>query len=467
MPPLSVPRRAGRLIATRQPHRELAGSGDGPQGDQGPVARRGGGALPLAAGCGPAGDAGPRSRRGDRRAVRLAGPVFPCHWPRLGGLRVMIRPPVAGIRVPRPVVALPRRRARGRVPCRGGGVAAVAACGCLPGTAWPRQMTRSVLRLGTGTVALGWTVPDGGGPRSVVTVVPCHTARAAGVRRGCRVLAAGGAVDRGCWAPFAVVTGVQRVKALAAVRRPVSGRGWMVPAGPWALPGQSPCHCARAVLRGRGRGAGLDAAHGPWLYRLAGARRPRGLRLGTGMVACGWTVPDGPGCCPGGITGRPTAAGAGRRDGEAVEAAARPAGAVAARDRRGRRARARAPGSAPGRMCCGLDGAAGASGVVGAPGARRARRASGPRRGDREPHRRRLMVAGGAGPFRGAARSARAARHRSGKPHRRGTGGVCAGLDGAGRVGAAGRLPAPALPRCVLPSRPRRGRVGPWASPGR
>ena len=122
MPPLSVPRGAGRPQLAGCPCRpELAGSGDGPQGDQGPVARRGGGAPPLAAGCGPAGDAGPHSRRGDGGAVAFAGPVFPCHWPRLGGLRMVTLCPMPGCRVLLLAVVLPRRRARGRGPCCGGG----------------------------------------------------------------------------------------------------------------------------------------------------------------------------------------------------------------------------------------------------------------------------------------------------------------------------------------------------------
>ena len=46
-------------------------------------------------------------------------------------------------------------------------------------------MTRSVLRLGAGAVALGWMLPltgDGGAPLVVPVIVPCCTALAAELR---------------------------------------------------------------------------------------------------------------------------------------------------------------------------------------------------------------------------------------------------------------------------------------------
>ena len=127
-------------------------------------------------------------------------------------------------------------------------------------------MTRSVLRLGTGTVARGWMVPDGGGTVfMVVTVVPRHTARA-GVRRGCRV--AGGwtvPLTGGVRAALTVVTGVRALRPLRW-----SGGRWRGAAGRARWP----------VRVGRARlGVPQDA---------------RSVLRGTGTVARGWTVPAGP-----------------------------------------------------------------------------------------------------------------------------------------------------------------------------
>ena len=166
----------------------------------------------------------------------------------------------------------------------------------LPGTAFPRQVTRAVARLGTATAARGWTVPDGGGNGAVTCAMSARTA----VRRGT------GMTARGCTVPAGGGNGaVMRAHcpARAAVRRcsGAVGFGWTVPDG-CGVVDTVPAMCAQTArtevrLPTSSAVRGWTVPDGPCALtvpRIRAHAARAAVRRGSGTARLGWTVPAGP-----------------------------------------------------------------------------------------------------------------------------------------------------------------------------
>src|SRR6266704_374678 len=208
---------------------------------------------PVRARCGLRRDGRGRHLGGGADAGGGAGPVLPCHKPRLRGLLVMTGP---GRRagVPRGVttrLALPCHTARcgGLLRgCTGALVAAVVTGARFAGPAWPPPvLPRPVTaRDGPGRriwdagrwYACGAAGAIAGGP-----AFPCHTARAGAGRRACG-RHAGAAVPRGVTTRLGPPCQSARAGTLRGTW--TGGRRYAVTTGAIACGAAPPCQIARA-----------------------------------------------------------------------------------------------------------------------------------------------------------------------------------------------------------------------------